>query len=103
MWLHELESRRFSISAHRRTYALWVIARVIAPGQVVLAFSMAGLGILSLIYRDYAMDWQPVPAWVPWRPVLASASGALLLLSGIGLLLRRFATTSALILSAFML
>jgi len=81
----------------------WVKVRVIEPGHLVLALSMAGLGILSLIHRDYAMDWQPVPAWVPWRPELASASGTLLLLSGIGLLLRRFATTSALVLSAFML
>jgi hypothetical protein len=75
----------------------WVKVRVIEPGHRVLAPSMAGLGILSLIHRDYAMDWQPVPAWVPWRPVLASASGALLLLSGVGLLLRRFATNSALV------
>jgi uncharacterized membrane protein len=64
---------------------------------------MAGLGVLSIIYRDYAMNWQPVPAWVPWHDALASASGALLLACGVGLLLRRTAATSSLLLTAFML
>jgi len=77
--------------------------RVTGPGHLLLAASMAGLGILSLIYRDYAMNWQPVPAWVPWHQVLASASGALLLLSGTGLLLKRPAVISALALTLFML
>jgi uncharacterized membrane protein len=77
--------------------------RVTGPGHLVLAVSMAGLGVLSLIYRDYAMNWQPVPAWVPWHGVLASASGALLLLCGAGLLLKRSAPISALVLSLFML
>ena len=77
--------------------------RITGPGHLVLAVSMAGLGLLSLIYHDYAMNWQPVPAWVPWHSVLASASGALLLLSGMGLLLERSAVISALVLTLFML
>src|SRR5215469_3955514 len=80
-----------------------VSMRVTGPGHLLLAASMAGLGILSLIYRDYAMNWQPVPAWVPWHQVLASASGALLLLSGTGLLSKRSASMSALVLTIFML
>lgn len=77
--------------------------RITGPGQLMLAVSMAALGVLSLIYRDYAMSWQPVPAWVPWRPILASASGALLLLAGAGLLLKRSSVLSALVLTLFML
>jgi uncharacterized membrane protein len=77
--------------------------RLIGPGHLLLALSMAGLGILSLIYHDYAMNWQPVPAWVPWHTVLASASGALLLLGGVGLLLEPLASISALVLTLFML
>ena len=77
--------------------------RLNGPGHLVLAVSMAGLGILSLIYHDYAMNWQPVPAWVPWHAVVASASGALLLLGGVGLLLDRLASISALVLTVFML
>jgi uncharacterized membrane protein len=77
--------------------------RLTGPGHLVLALSMAGLGILSLIYHDYAMNWQPVPAWVPWHAVLASASGALLLLGGVGLLLEALASISALVLTIFML
>jgi len=77
--------------------------RVTGPGHLLLAVSMAGLGVLSLLYRDYAMNWQPVPAWIPWHQVLASASGALLLVSGTGLLLKRLAVISALGLTLFML
>src|SRR5262249_18924841 len=79
-----------------------VSMRVTGPGHLVLAVSMAGLGLLSLIYRDYAMNWQPVPAWVPWHAALASGSGALLPLCGTGLPLRRSTVISSLVLTPFM-
>lgn len=52
------------------------------------AAGMVGLGILALIYGDFALVWQPVAAWVPGRTALAYASGILMLLTGIGLLFR---------------
>lgn len=52
------------------------------------AAGMVGLGILALIYGDFALVWQPVAAWVPGRTVLAYSSGILMLLAGIGLLFR---------------
>jgi uncharacterized membrane protein YphA (DoxX/SURF4 family) len=47
---------------------------------------MMGLGILALVYGDFALVWQPVAAWVPGRTGLAYASGVLMLLCGAGLL-----------------
>ena len=49
---------------------------------------MIGLGILAVIYGDFAMVWQPVAPWVPGRTGLAYASGVLMLVGGSGLLFR---------------
>ncbi|HVU45935.1 MAG TPA: DoxX family membrane protein [Terracidiphilus sp.] len=54
----------------------------------LFAMGMMGLGILALIYGDFAMGWQPVAAWMPGRTALAYGSGVLMLLSGAGLLFR---------------
>jgi hypothetical protein len=48
--------------------------RVTGPGHLIYATAFAGLGVLSLTSGDFAMNWQPVPAWVPWREPLAYAS-----------------------------
>ena len=68
------------------------------PALTAFAIGMIGLGILALIYGDFAMVWQPVAPWVPGRTVLAYASGAIMLLGGIGLLLRATAAWSVRIL-----
>jgi len=72
-------------------------------GHLLFAAGMAGLGVLGLITGDFAMVWQPVPAGIPMREILAYASGALLLAGGVGLLLRRAAAPSALVLTLFVL
>jgi uncharacterized membrane protein len=68
-------------------------------GLLAFAISMAGLGILSLIYGDFAMNWQPVPPGIPGHAVLAYLSGIMLLLGGLGLLARRTVTAGALLLT----
>jgi uncharacterized membrane protein len=73
--------------------------RLPRPGYLLFAMGMAGVGLLSLIYADFALNWQPVPAWVPWRVPLAYASGVMLFASGIGMLLRPTAGYSAAILT----
>jgi uncharacterized membrane protein len=73
--------------------------RVTGLGHFLFAVSFAGLGVLSLISGDFALNWQPVPAWVPWREHLAHASGLMLFVSGLGLLLKRQARLSALVLT----
>ncbi len=69
----------------------------------VFAIGMIGLGILALIYGDFAMGWQPVAAWVPGRTALAYGSGVLMLLGGAGLLLRGTAAWSARILFPYLM
>ncbi|HVZ82745.1 MAG TPA: hypothetical protein VG893_03655 [Terracidiphilus sp.] len=54
----------------------------------VFALGMVGLGILALVYGDFAMGWQPVAQWVPGRTALAYGSGLLMLVCGIALFTR---------------
>lgn len=58
------------------------------PALTLFAIGMVGLGILALIYGDFALVWQPVAAWVPGRTALAYGSGVIMLLGGLGLLFR---------------
>jgi len=72
-------------------------------GRCLFGFGLAGLGLLSLLNRDLAMNWQPVPPWVLGRAPLACASGAILLLGGAGLFLKTTAAPAALALTLFVL
>jgi uncharacterized membrane protein len=56
------------------------------PAVTFFAIGMIGLGIIALIYGDFALVWQPVAPWIPGRTALAYASGVLMLLGGVGLL-----------------
>jgi uncharacterized membrane protein len=56
------------------------------PALIFFAIGMVGLGVLALIYGDFALVWQPVAAWVPGRTVLAYLSGIIMLFGGVGLL-----------------
>lgn len=76
---------------------------VLRLGKILFCLGLCGLGALSLIFDDFAMVWQPVPAWVPRRELLAYMSGALLLAGGVGALYKRTSTLAALVLAAFVL
>ena len=56
------------------------------PGLTLFAVGMIGLGILAIVYGDFALVWQPVAAWVPGRTALAYLSGVIMLVGGVGLL-----------------
>lgn len=76
--------------------------RMIKPGRALFGVGMAGLGVLSLIYGDFALNWQPVPQGIPWRELLARVSGGILLAGGAGLAFRRSAMAAALALAVYL-
>ena len=73
------------------------------PALTAFAIGMIGLGIIALIYGDFAMVWQPVPDWIPGRTALAYASGVIMLLGGVGLLVRATRAWSARILFPYII
>jgi uncharacterized membrane protein len=72
-------------------------------GHAAFALAMSGLGVLGLIFGDFALQWQPVPPGLPGRQGLAYLSGAIMLLGGIGLFARPIAARCALALSIYLL
>jgi uncharacterized membrane protein len=73
------------------------------PAVTLFAIGMIGLGILALIYGDFAMVWQPVAPWIPARTALAYGSGLLMLVCGSGLLFRATAAWSVRILFPYLI
>lgn len=73
------------------------------PPKTLYAIGMIGLGILALIYGDFALVWQPVAPWIPGRTLLAYASGIIMLFGGIGLLFNATAAWSARILFPYVI
>lgn len=72
------------------------------PAVAVFAAALMGLGVLAVIYGDFALVWQPVPLDLPGRSALAYASGLLMLIAGISLLFRASAVWSARILFPYL-
>ncbi|HTB98168.1 MAG TPA: hypothetical protein VK716_14245 [Terracidiphilus sp.] len=56
------------------------------PALTLFALGLIALGIVALLYGDFAMTWQPVPQ-IPFRTPLAYAAGVLELALGIALLI----------------
>jgi uncharacterized membrane protein len=62
---------------------------------VATAIVLLWLGVLNFAYRDSLMTWQPVPAGAGWRVPFIYLSGAILILSGIALLIPRWRLVGA--------
>jgi len=73
------------------------------PASALFAVGMTGLGILALIYGDFALVWQPVAPWIPGRTILAYGSGILMLVCGVGLFFRKTARWSVRILFPYLM
>jgi len=73
------------------------------PALTLFAIGLLGLGVLALIYGDFAMVWQPVPAWLPARTAVAYASGVLMLLLAAGLLIPKSRTWTVRILFPYLI
>ncbi len=79
------------------------MSRYLRPGQILFAAGLAGIGVLSLMHHDFALQWQPVPQGIPAREQLALASGGLLVIGALGLFFKHTARVAALVLALFLL
>jgi len=77
--------------------------RASGVGRLLFGTGFAVVGAIGLAAHDFVLSQQPVPETIPWREPLACLSGALLLLTGVGLLIPRAARVSALVLTTFLL
>jgi uncharacterized membrane protein YphA (DoxX/SURF4 family) len=71
------------------------------PHNALYALGAILLGAVGIWFRDFALQWQPVPKGIPARALLACLSGGLLAAGGVLLLLRRWSRAAALLLAAF--
>lgn len=73
-----------------------------ALGRVLLGLGIAGIGALSLGSGDFALQWQPVPEWIPGRANLPYVSGVLLVIAGASLTTPRTARIGGFALAAML-
>lgn len=64
-------------------------------GVRVFGLGALALGIVGMIWGDFALQWQPVPDGVPYRKVLAYVSAGVLAVAGASLILRKAAGVGA--------
>lgn len=59
------------------------------------AIGLIALGVISLVYGDLLLQWQPAPTHASWRIPVAYLSGAILLIAGLGLFVARLRRAAA--------
>lgn len=69
--------------------------------QVTFAAGMIGLGIVGLAYGDFMGEWKFASDWIPGRPTLEHASAVVMLLCGVGLLVKRAEVAAARVLVTY--
>jgi uncharacterized membrane protein len=71
--------------------------------RVTFALALIGLGGLGVVFADFALQWQPVPDWLPARHALAYVSAAILLFTGLGIVVARTQALASRVLFAYSL
>ncbi len=77
--------------------------RPVAASRVAFALTMAALGALGAVTRDFASVWEPVPDDVPARAALKVLCAVIPLAAGLGLLWRPTAPAAGRVLLGFLL
>lgn len=62
---------------------------------LLFSIGMTALGVLSIVSRDFAFGWQPVPAFHPGREVLAVLCGIFMISTSVAILFRSTSATAA--------
>jgi uncharacterized membrane protein len=60
--------------------------RLTRMGGAIFGAGTVGLGLVSLLFRNFEVFWKLPPALVPWSPAIACASGIILLTGGLAML-----------------
>jgi uncharacterized membrane protein len=69
----------------------------------LFSIGMIGLGVLSVVSRDFAYGWQPVPAFHPGRNTLAVVCGLFMIAASVAVLFRTTASIAVRVLLPFLL
>jgi len=64
---------------------------------IVVGLLLIYLGILNIVWRDSLLSWQPTPDGASWKIPFAYLSAAILIVSGIGVLLPQWRTKGAML------
>jgi uncharacterized membrane protein len=75
----------------------------IRPSRVVFAAVMIGLGLMSLVYGNSSLIWEPIPKALPGRPLVIYLSAVIALGTGVGLLRPASAILACRVLLPFLL
>jgi uncharacterized membrane protein len=79
------------------------IIRLMSFGQIAFAVGMIASGLLNLANGNFYSPWDPIPKWIPAHPAMAYAYGVIMVLGGVGLLIKQTAVLSARVLLAALL
>lgn len=69
----------------------------------LFSIGMIAMGVLSVVSRDFAYSWQPVPAFHPGREVLAILCGIFMIATSVALLFRATSAIAARAMFLFLL
>lgn len=74
-----------------------------AARRLAVPYSLgaAGLGAVGIVFRDFALQWQPVPVDLPHREALAILCGLTLVVGGLSLLIPRLTALAGLAAAGF--
>jgi uncharacterized membrane protein len=80
----------------------WQSRNLYLVGAYLLAAGFAGIGVLALVYSDFALQWQPVPENVALRSQLAIANGVALILCAAAIVIPAWRVIGAMSLAAML-